>query len=100
MLPGVLFNSNLILYGTETDPFPINSSLPTISPTSLTSTAATEATEGPPTALSGQCLQTRYDKDNIRTVEVTNVITGAKRNEHILTYFLGCLSKHFLSVIS
>lgn len=97
MLPGVLFNSNLILYGTETDPFPINSSFPTISPTFITSTAATEATEGPPIALSGQCLQTRYDKDIIRTVEVTN----AKHNMKILsTYFLGCLSKHLLSVIS
>lgn len=84
MLPGMLFNSNLILYGTETDPFPINSSLPTISPAFITSTAATEATEGPPTDLSGQCLQTRYDKDIIRTVEVTNVITGVKRNMKIL----------------
>ena len=84
MLTGVLFNSNLILYGTETDPFPINSSLPTISSTFITSTATTEATKGPPTALSGQCLKTRYDEDIIRTVEVTNVITGAKRNMKIL----------------
>ena len=79
MLPGVLFNWALILYGTETDPlkgnFHINSSLPTRSPTSTTSTWATEATEIMPTALSGQCLQTRYDK------EVTNIITGAKGNK-------------------
>ena len=79
MLPGVLFNSALILYGTETDPlkrnFHINSSLPTRSPTSITSTTATETTQVMPTALSGQCLQTRYDK------EVTNVISGARRSK-------------------